>query len=289
MRNRNPLRFDPTRTTTLRARLVAEMSRRFRQLRKDLHEFLVVLDALDLGEEPALVFHASPREFRFNTDPQKLEAFNDWFAKQVALRVFAVPAGTPADRPWLAEYVESAYRRGLVNAFIASRAADTTGESEASRTSRDVFLREAFGTTESVDKVRLLYLRAFEDLRGITAEMGSAMSRILSQGLIDGKGPLQLMREMSRSIQSLTRSRAFMLARTEIIRSHAEGQLNAFRRLGISELGLRAEWATAGDGLVCPRCEQMEGRVFAVAAASGMIPLHPNCRCSWIPHVAGTG
>jgi hypothetical protein len=67
-----------------------------------------------------------------------------------------------------------------------------------------------------------------------------------------------------------------MLARTEIVNAHAVGQLNAFRMLGLEELGVMAEWSTGGDDRVCPDCGALEGEIFTVDEAEGMIPLHPN-------------
>lgn len=273
LRNQNALAIDPTRTTSIWAKMRRELNSRMNGVLRELFDFLVVKDALDLEQPLENVF---PREFRFNTDPQKLNAFNDWFAQQVALGFLGVPSGTPPDRPWLAEYVDSSYRRGLVNAFLASRSAGLLGEGQEG-TTRDDFARTAFAAPESVNKLRLLYIRTFEELRGVTADMSTAMSRILAQGLADGKGPLVIAREMAREIRGMTQARAFQIARTEIIRSHAEGQLEAFRKLGVQKLGLRVEWLTAGDDKVCPRCNAQSGKTFTLAEASGKIPLHPNC------------
>jgi hypothetical protein len=61
------------------------------------------------------------------------------------------------------------------------------------------------------------------------------------------------------------------------IHAHAEGQLDAFDRLGIKDLGIQAEWSTAGDERVCPLCQGYEGKIMPISEARGMIPLHPNC------------
>ena len=44
-----------------------------------------------------------------------------------------------------------------------------------------------------------------------------------------------------------------------------------------------AEWSTAGDDLVCPLCEPLEGIVMSIKDARDMLPRHTNCRCMWIP------
>ena len=41
---------------------------------------------------------------------------------------------------------------------------------------------------------------------------------------------------------------------------------------------------TAGDELVCIECQDIsEQGPYALDEAEGMIPAHPNCRCSFIP------
>ena len=282
------LRSDPTHTTSIRRGLLTAWNQRMRELQQAIYSFLVESDGLDLRPAGSLVLHAG--EFGFNTDPQKLEAFNAWFAQQVARRVFLVPAGTPGATPWVAEYVESAYRRGLVHAYIATAALRERPlpRTVIEMTPLEEFLISSFAMPVTVEKVRLLYLRTWEELKGVTSEMGVHMSRILAQGLVDGTGPLALARQMNAEIRGLSRVRALRIARTEIIRAHAEGQLDAFERLGVEQLGLLAEWLTAGDDHVCPRCDARAGKTYTVAQARGLIPLHPNCRCTWIPKLAQT-
>jgi len=36
---------------------------------------------------------------------------------------------------------------------------------------------------------------------------------------------------------------------------------------------------------VCSECSDLEGNVYTIKEAHGMIPLHPNCRCAWKPHI----
>jgi len=276
-RSANPLRSDPTRTVMIRKAFIAEINRRFRKLRLAVLDFILTQDALALDDKTTRLFEtlATRREFEFRTDAGKLEAFNAWFKQQVEADVFSVPAGVDLNAPWTAKYVESAYKRGLINSYFASKQADLFEDGEA--VSQEAFLRQAFNQPEVLSKVRLLATRTLENLRGVTATMGSQMNQILAQGMIDGLGAAAIAREMAGTIDGLTRSRALMIARTEIINAHSEGQLDAYEELGVEELGVRAEWSTAGDDRVCPQCMDMEGKVFTLDKARGLIPLHPNC------------
>ena len=48
----------------------------------------------------------------------------------------------------------------------------------------------------------------------------------------------------------------------------------AFEALGVEELGVAVEWATAGDEAVCELCEALEGVVLKIEEARGMLPRH---------------
>lgn len=288
---RNPLRQDPTRTTTIQRRFALALRARFAKVRRHIIEFLVELDALGLKEKSTLVpfrklvGNVQPREFQFLTDAAKLKAFNDWLRQQIEADILSVDPGTDPTRPWTSTYIESSYKRGLMNAFAASKQGQLFDEDAANAKTQEAFLRSAFNQPETLSKVQLLSTRSFEQLKGITSTMSSNMNRILAQGIADGRGPADIAREMSDNIDGLSRGRAMVLARTELINAHAEGQLDTFEELGVEELGVKAEWSTAGDDRVCPQCAPMEGKVFSMQEARGMIPLHPQCRCSWIPAI----
>jgi SPP1 gp7 family putative phage head morphogenesis protein len=118
--------------------------------------------------------------------------------------------------------------------------------------------------------------------------MSQQLSRELAGGLAQGLNPREIARNMASRIDGLTRRRANVLARTEVIHAHAEGQLDSFKDLGVEEVGVMAEWSTAGDDRVCDLCFPLEGAILTVDEARGLIPRHPQCRCTWVPSTAPT-
>ena len=60
---------------------------------------------------------------------------------------------------------------------------------------------------------------------------------------------------------------------------------DAYEEAGIKGVKAKVEWVTAGDDRVCEECAGLEAEVFTLDQARGLIPLHPNCRCAWIPVV----
>ncbi|HUS88036.1 MAG TPA: minor capsid protein, partial [Desulfosporosinus sp.] len=242
----------------------AEMNRRFAMLAKVIREALIKLDVLAIQ-------NLQVREFQFKTDTGKVEAFRDWLQQQIDANILTVE-GT--GKPWTYTYIDSAYKKGLERAYF---------ETKKFTEQDDVFLRTSFFAPEMTSKLELVSLRAFEELKGISAHVSQMLNRILAQGLADGSHPREIAKDMTDQISSITKQRARVLARTEIIRAHAEGQLDGYENLGIKEVTGAVEWATAGDDRVCVSCESMEGELFSIKEARGLIPLHPNCRCAWLP------
>ena len=276
----------------LQKRFAADIKRRFNFLKKMVRLFILERDALGIAPRRSLVFLAEvptnpmPRQYEFLTDVQKIEAFNAWLQEQIAQGVMSVPAGTDPTRPWTAEVIESAYRRGIINSFFAAQTAQLGIAAGLTEEGVSSFVRAAFAQPETMSKVLLLATRSFEQLKGFTAQMSSQLNLILAKGMVDGSSITDIAEEMTSKIEGMTQQRAMLIARTEIIHAHAEGQLDAFKRLGVEELGVKAEWSTAGDDRVCPLCGANEGKIFTIDEARGLIPLHPNCRCTWIPYTA---
>lgn len=280
------LKRDPTRTTGIRKQFMADIKRRFKWLAQRVVEHVVIDDSYGLGPNPITQPNGlqtiNAREFEFLTASEKVKHFRQWLKAQVDAGILQV-ADEFRDKPWMATYVESSYKKGLTRAYVDSKVALGLSQTQAA------FLVEAFSAPAVRSKLELLYTRSFEGLNGITNQMSNQMNRIFADAVAAGKGPREVARELVKEIEGMTNKRALTLARTEIIHVHAEGQLDSFDRLGIEELQVEIEFSTAGDDRVCPICQSMEGQIFKdTGSARNIIPLHPNCRCAWIPYFPKT-
>jgi SPP1 gp7 family putative phage head morphogenesis protein len=123
-------------------------------------------------------------------------------------------------------------------------------------------------------------------LKGVTDATAARIAHTLVDGLTRGDNPREIGRALAKEV-NVSKARAQTIARTEIIRTHAEGQLAAFDQMGVTHVGVAAEWATAGDARVCPKCRPLNGVVMRVDEARGLLPRHPNCRCAWLPANVG--
>jgi SPP1 gp7 family putative phage head morphogenesis protein len=228
-----------------------------------------------------LPFNAT-KQYAFLSNPQKTVEFKRWLKQQVDAGLLGVDKGFE-NKPWLSPHIESAFRKGMVRAYVDTYKPAINKPLDFYKGSLNQFLTDSFSAPEIREKVQMLYTRAFEGMQGITAQMSSQLSTILGDGLANGENPNAIARKIRDSIGAIDIKRARVIARTEIIRAHAEGQLSSFERLGVKDLGVLAEWSTAGDDKVCEYCSGNEGKTFTVEEARGLIPWHPSCRCCWIP------
>lgn len=261
--------YDPTRTLLLRTSFYGAIMRKLRGLIKSIMG--------QVQTENVFGLTMNQRDYEFLSDPQKLNAFNTWFDQQVSSNIL-IPEGDM----WTDAYVYSAYKKGVIRAYT-----DTKKEGlenpyfEAGQ--KNQFVSIAMNSPVARSSLELLYLRAFNDMKGLTDAMKLEIGRILTDGLANGYGIKKIARNLRGALPGMAERRAKLIASTEIIRAHAEGQLDSFDLLDVQELGVDVEFSTAGDDRVCPKCSALEGKTFTVKEARGVIPVHPSCRCSWIP------
>lgn len=211
-------------------------------------------------------------------DFDKIKAFKDWLRQQFDAGL----TGKSDEDLWRA-YTLQGYRTGKGRAYT-----DVKAQAKSSATSlpptQQQFLAQSLNRPASINAVKVLAGRAFNDLEGVTNDTSLRMSRVLTDGLVQGLSPAEMAKDLNEELD-IGQRRSELIARTEVIRAHAEGQLDAMEEMGIEEVGVAVEWAVADDDNVCPLCEPLEGIVLKIDEARGMLPRHPACRCAWIPNV----
>lgn len=234
-------------------------------------------------EQTVLNVEVLDRQFEFATDSQKIEEFEALLAEQV---------GELKEGEGVYDaYVREGYSKGAGRAWVETNrgklATSVTDMARGFVEGRKIeFLVGMLNGPESVDKLRILAARTFKDVEGISDHLAKQLRQHLADGLVQGDNPKVIARRMFTQIDK-TRKQSERIARTEIIRAHAEGQLDALERMGVDEVGVAVEYSTAGDDRVCPRCAPLEGVILKVKESHGLIPLHPHCRCSFLPAFVG--
>lgn len=234
--------------------------------------------------------------WQFNNDPEKIRAFQAWLAQQIKTTL----TGQSQEDLWN-KYIQAGYAKGAGRSFDDVRKAQKAaaigdqGKLDFYNGTREQFLRSSFAQPVSTEKVQLLAGRAFDELENVTDDMSNRMSRTLTDGLTQGKSPHDIADDLVDAVDIST-TRARRIANTEIIRAHAEGQLTSLEQMGVEEVGVAVEWSTSGLDTVdkrgnpispCARCKAMQGVVLKISEARGMIPLHPECKCCFLPSNVG--
>jgi len=295
----NVRQYDPTRTVTLRNAFVSSMDRKFRHVATQIKKAIVDQDCFGLIDAPTVSTNLPNfRQFQFLTDDRKIAAFMEWLKKQIDSGILQVGFGRQLGEAirseWTDAFVADSYRRGVIRARYELRGAgydvpslETTGGIAAS-----------MSTPFHLDRVGVLFLRVFNDLKGITDAMDSQISRVLAQGMIDGDHPRLIARKLMQVMDGKgkdlglkdtlgrwipAKRRAQMLARTEMIRAHHLATIQEYRNWGVVGVNVQAEWRTAGDDRVCPVCAPLHGRIFTLDEIEPIIPMHLNCRCLALP------
>lgn len=290
---------DPSRTTALRNAFSRELRKRFRELRALILKVVVEEDAFALFDNgtkvTVMVRTPGRRRFAFRHSAEKVNGFMKWLQEQVDDGILQVSdienIGQEDLGAWTNRYIKDSYKRGVARAQAQMRAAGKVIPAG---------MPAGFYPPLHIDRLGLLYTRAYTELKGITDDMGKMISKVLAKGLAEGLGPREIAKRLNQVISGAggdlgltdvlgrfvpAEVRADMLARTEIIRAHAEAQLQEFENWGVQGVNIKAEFITAGDHRVCPICERYNKTTFTLAEARGLIPLHPRCRCVWIPFI----
>jgi SPP1 gp7 family putative phage head morphogenesis protein len=289
------LSTDPTNTEAIRRRFLREVRQRFKRLRGRVREAAGYEDdVLHLTQDSRLA-DADDVE-RFPTDAGKTRAFIKWLREQLReavlepLRARDVRDGNH----WSSTYIRAAYVQGWENATARLRNAGVSVAETENPLQLGVPARQ----------LGRLYARTYEALESVTAEAAPVVRDVLTQGLAEGVNPREMARRLTKEVRTIQRTRAEVLARTEVINSYADATLDRYDRADVDGVTVSGEFATADDSRVCPICEAIEGAEYATDAMREATfeydsdegepdslggeypvkpPVHPQCRCAILP------
>lgn len=267
--------LDPTRTLSLRRKFAQTIGAAYGLLRIQIKKAVIDEDGFGL-KSPNITTNT---RFVFETTSGKVSAFKDWLQEQIEEGILRIDSDG---------FVESSYKKAVERSYIDVKklAKDSLAPDVFAEGQKAQFLQSTFSASITQEQLELIFTRTYDNLKGVTDEMGRKMSQTLARGLADGLSPRNIARDLT-DILDGDKKRALRVARTEMINAYAEGQLDTYEQLGIDKVGVLAEWITANDP--CPRCASAATKVYTIKAARGLIPLHPNCRCAWAPYVERPG
>lgn len=263
----HPMRLDPTQTVLQRHRFLHECHVRFDFISAAIQKVVVDLNQFAIKTAPV-----TNAKFEFETDDDRLAAFNKWLKSQIHKGLLS--------SSWSDKYIESTYKQARSRAFDKVRPYPEQSQ-DFHDGAKDTLLGQ-MGAGIEREQLQKLYTRSFDNLKAITPEMSDKMSEVFGAGLANGLDPQRIARELVKEVD-IDKRRAERIARTEIVHANSEGMLDTFEQLEVEGVNVEAEILTSGDA--CDECDSLTGETYSIDEARGLIPVHPNCQCSWIPVV----
>ena len=268
MANKNLYRDDPTRTLTLRNKAVSEINRRFKKLDNLIFESIAKNKIFENAEA------LKKDEFVFLRDDQKLDRFNIWLDQTINELLLSGTLNIGDERlNWYLVYIQDSY----------NRAVKKTNNDIARILGRNVIPipRQLRLDTFHVQKLKIMFSRNIEQLRGITETMAQQINRELTSGILQGDNSLTIARRIRNRVDKIGKTRSKLLARTEIMNTHQlasifEGE-NLQQYAPDDEIVYR--WRSGADDRVRPEHRARNGKYYTkkkVATLTG----EPNCRCA---------
>lgn len=170
----------------------------------------------DVLERIEFVTISNARTYEFRTLPGVLAA---WLAA-AEQQVDAIMLEGGVTNIWFAaQFVEPAYRTGAAR-NRAALAAQSVVYKAARPDVRSVLLSEPYQR-----RLALLYAREFEEMKGLGAIVKKDMAQILTAGMANGQGPMEISRQMTEQL-GIEKRRADRIARTEINNAHTNARMD---------------------------------------------------------------
>ena len=289
-------KVDPTLTMRLRKAFFKDVNKRFAELALMVKRSVYNNDCFGLKDKVQAnqMQPLSEEELKYKNSSEKIALFLLWLQTQVDNGILSTARFTD---PWTDRYVYEAYKMGVVRARQELIKAGYKIPTIEDMGGIDVVLKNIY----HVEKIGLLEGKVFTDLKGITDAMSSQISRILTEGFLNGETPALIARKLVATINGTgmgdlgitdtlgrfipAARRALLLADTEISRAFHRAVVQEYRNWGVLEISVLAEWSTQKDDKVCDKCAPMDGKVFTLDEIEPLIPFHPFCRCFILPHI----
>jgi len=255
--------------------------------------FLVPFNLMPTPANKPIEAPQSPKSKLFKTDEQKEAYWHIYAAKALSYERALIPKlktmfreqekealsnlkeGMKPDTPLISQSKAKKDYKELAKPILLSQLEEAINDGE------DLISPEPEHRSKQVNPEAVEWLDT--KIGWAADEVGEETARLLAvqlkQGFEGGEGIPKIARRVRSVFDYCSTSRAKMIARTETIMASNEGALTGYESSGVVE---KAEFYPAPDA--CDDCLAEVGE-YPIEEAHGKIPVHPNCRCCWLPVV----
>jgi SPP1 gp7 family putative phage head morphogenesis protein len=191
----------------------------------------------------------APDVFRFQTRDANIDAFLRWFTDKLRRGLLEPKAVREVKNGehWTGELLRLTYAQAWQQARNRLRQEGVAVGSLPGSDRDGGGLITALGSMPVPrETLREVYLRTYENLQSIESDMTEVVRSTLLNGLRDGINPRAMARNLTDEIESLQKTRAEMLARTETMNAYTEATLDRYREAGVDSV-TQAEFIDADD------------------------------------------
>ncbi len=299
-------RFDPTGTTDLRMRLRKELDRKWTTLKR--------LTIRALNEEDILGLSATARPSQIATNP--VTSFRDWFGNALNRAIVGNGGG------WLAPYLDEAAARARQMAARAVTTQGPSSPRAVASSHSTVILAAANDLLGIVDAVAQQATRAVADgvlagqkprqiagqVADRIAKVGITRSRTMAEYVIVraySRATLETYQSLGVTHVGTVPERAprppltgdSLATLVKRLKGDPSSDISKSDIKEVSKVAAKSkgkgkkkkdvelvEVLTAGDDDVCQECEDIsEEGPYALEEAQDLVPVHPRCRCAFVP------
>lgn len=106
------------------------------------------------------------------------------------------------------------------------------------------------------------------------AKLLTNMKKALADALVQGKSPWEIAKSMSDTM-GVSRRNAYRLVRTETAHAQTYAQTERYKQYGFT----KGKFLASPN--CCEHCHEHDGEVFTLDELEKLLPVHPNCRCTY--------
>lgn len=100
------------------------------------------------------------------------------------------------------------------------------------------------------------------------------IKRALADSLVQGKSPWEIAKSMADTL-NVSRQNAYRLVRTETAHAQTYAQTERYKQYGFT----KGRFLASPE--CCEHCHEHDGEVFTLDELEKLLPVHPNCRCTY--------
>jgi hypothetical protein len=189
---------DPANILRLQLKYERALLKKITDIEKIIKYAIVDRDVFGLNEQFAIMQLTPPpqRAFSFDTNTKKIQAFIDWLNSLIAedlLRLGVMADIGNVNEFWGNVYIFESYQRGVQDIRFDLK-------QQGVYDFRD--LDAVMHTPVHLNRVAQMFLRNYENLKGITADMSKQLATALSEGFINGLWPREIAKNMAELIEN---------------------------------------------------------------------------------------